>query len=539
MGAVTISSATTVDEVIHGNPALVRVFAAHGVDTCCGGTATLAEAARTRGIRVEVLLQALTGADGLTRQAQPSAAPVGPIAATAACPESGGGGRPLNRTPAVGPANGARFARFFVGSLLFALTFGATLGLLLLASMTLPWNILRGVPVGAAKTAHAYAQVFGFATLFIMGVAYHTMPRFKSTVLATPRLSAASFWLQAGGVLLVGAGMLMGAPVSGLAWLIGALSLFAAALAFGWTAHRTLGATPPLAEGVEPYLRAGCVWLVVATGLAVSAASGMGATVHPAMWAAALWGFIGSWIFGMSLRVLPVFMGLPPARRRHRVFAFYQAGVLLWVSNALIEAWTIVPVLRAIAGAALGVSAVVFVLRLGIFGPRDDAGHGVDRGYEKFIVTAYVWLVAALVFEPGWSMGAVIAGTPAPSLLLDFGRHAFTLGFLTQLIIGVASRIVPVFTGNRLWSPRWREATYYLLNAAVAMRALQAVVEIGGIEVLWPYVSLSGPLGLAAFVAFSANVLMTMGARRRSLAAGADTTTQEPQPAYAVAAGGR
>ncbi len=221
----------------------------------------------------------------------------------------------------------------------------------------------------------------------------------------------------------------------------------------------------------------------------------------------------------MSLRVLPVFMGLPPARPRRRVFAFYQLAVSLWVANAFVETWTLVPLLRGVAGAALAMSAAVFVLRLGIFGPREDPGAPVDRGYEKFIVTGYAWLMVALVFEPGWSAGAALAGTPAPSLLLDLGRHAFTLGFLTQLIIGVATRIVPVFTGSRLWSPRWREATYYLLNAAVAARALQGVVELAGAGQVWPYIALSGPLGLAAFIAFTANVMMTMRARPRPPAA--------------------
>ncbi len=213
MGAVRISSDTTVDEVIQGNPALARVFAAHGIDTCCGGAATLAEAARTRGIGVEVLIAALNGAAGLVRQTQ---RPVAGVGSGGACAhESGNRCVAPTHPPASSVPNADRFAPFFVGSLLFALTFGATLGLLLLVSLTLPWNVLRGVPVGAAKAAHAYAQVFGFATLFIMGVAYHTMPRFKSTVLVTPRLAAASFWLQAGGVLLVGAGMLIGMPVSG------------------------------------------------------------------------------------------------------------------------------------------------------------------------------------------------------------------------------------------------------------------------------------------------------------------------------------
>lgn len=510
MDAIRFAGATTVDEVIRADAAFGRVFAAHGIDTCCGGNATLAEAAKRAGIGLEALLQAL-GAGQTAPTLESTCRPAAP------------------HVHAPAPSESSHFTRFFIWSLIFALSFGATLGALLLGALTWPtWRFLGSVPLGPAKAAHAYAQVFGFATLFIMGVAYHTMPRFKGTSLADPGLASTSFWLQLGGVFLLAGGTLMGPPVSVLAWLAGTALLLCAALAFASIVHRTLAATPPLPEGFEPYLRAGCVWLVVAAALSVvsvAAAAGVGVEFLPAVWAAALWGFIGCWIFGMSLRVLPVFMGLPTPRKRRGLFVLYQGAVLLWVANAVLETWTQVPSLRAIAGAVLGLSVTVFVLRLGIFGPRQESAQAGARDYERFIVTAYLWLVAAVVFEPVWSAVTVVTGTAAPPVILDLGRHAFTLGFLTQMIIGVATRIVPVFTGNRLWSPMWSTATYGLLNAAVAVRALQAVSGLGGVVAVRPYVSLSGPLGLAAFAAFATNVFMTM--RLRSQAA----VTSVPAPA--------
>ena len=49
----------------------------------------------------------------------------------------------------------------------------------------------------------------------------------------------------------------------------GSAAVLLAALPFGWNIHRTL-ATP--SEPYESYLRAGCAWLVVATGLGFAAA---------------------------------------------------------------------------------------------------------------------------------------------------------------------------------------------------------------------------------------------------------------------------
>ena len=514
MSADQFTSATTVDDVVHTNPALSRVLNAHGIDTCCGGSATLAEAAHVRGIDLGELLANLNRegkphqrSDSVaTEPASRCAAPACEVSAPAAHPPRAAVAVPATLRP-------TRYVRFFTASLFFALTFGSTLGALTLATLTLPWSFLGGLSTDSAKLAHGYAQVFGFAALFIMGVAYHVIPRFKGAPLAAPGVASASFWLQTGGVTTVAVGMLAGPPVVGPTRFAGAIALLAAALSFGWVIHRSLATGAPTPERFERYLRAGCAWLVVAASLAVATAVGVG-PLQPAVWEAALWGFGASWILGMSLRIVPVFLGLPPLSQRTSgaLFAGYQLAVLAWVIVAVVETWTPLPSARALAGAALSLTAGVFVLRLGILGPWENQTQVGDRGYEKFLVAAYAWLLVALVFIPAWSAAATLAGGPIPALVLDFGRHAFTLGFLTQIIVGVAARLIPVFAGTPLWSKGWRDAAFYLLNAAVVARGLEVLVEVAGLSDVWAYISLSGPLGVGAFAAFAANVFMTMRA---------------------------
>lgn len=58
---------STVNDVLLRHPATVAVFNAFGVDACCGGAASLADAARDAGISLDALLDALrhsAGADG-------------------------------------------------------------------------------------------------------------------------------------------------------------------------------------------------------------------------------------------------------------------------------------------------------------------------------------------------------------------------------------------------------------------------------------------------------------------------------------------
>lgn len=528
MAAHQFTSATTVDDVVHADPALSRVLNAHGIDTCCGGSATLAEAAHVRGIDLSELLTALNRA-GAPREhtAAVTPEPVRPCASPA-CEVAAAPAQPPRATVVV-PAvpRPTRYVRFFVASLLFALTFGSTLGALTLATLTLPWNFLGGLSTDAARLAHGYTQVFGFAALFVMGVAYHVIPRFKGAPLAAPGVASASFWLQTGGVLAVAVGLLVGPPVVGPAQLMGAIALLAAASGFGWVIHCSLAAGPPTPEGFERYLRAGCAWLVVAAALAVVAAAGTD-PLQPAVWEAALWGFAGSWILGMSLRIVPVFLGLPPLsdRTSSALFGGYQLAVSAWVAVAVIDTWILVPGARIPAGIALSLMVGGFVWQLGILGSRENHTLVGDRGYEKFLVTAYGWLLVALVFMPVWSAVSALTGDPMPALVLDFGRHAFTLGFLTQIIVGVAARLIPVFAGTPLWSTGWRDATFYLLNAAVITRGLELLVEVAGLADVWPYISISGLVGVGAFAAFTANVFMTV--RMRPLTVAAGTTETDP-----------
>ena len=407
--------------------------------------------------------------------------------------------------PAAPPAAG-RYRHFLIVSLLFSLTFGALLGAATLAALTAPWIGVAALPGFAARVAHGHAQVFGFAALFVMGVAYHALPRIKATPLAHPRLAAASFWPQTLGVLAIAAGAFADAPLGGWLRTIGALGLVLGAAAFARVVDATLRAGGASPEGIDPWLRAGCAWLVIAALLALAAAAGL--PLMPAAWDAALYGFVASWILGLSLRMMPAFLRLQANRRgRGAIAVAYQAAVAAWVGVAALWPWQTLPLARAVAGLAIAGAVVVYVARLGLVGraPLPD-----ERIGERFFDAAYGWLAVWLLCVPVWGGLAALAGGDAPPPVTDFGRHAFTLGFLTQMIVGVAMRILPVLSGATLWSRGWRTATFWLLNATVAMRGLQVVVALGGPPALWPWVALSGALGIAAMTAFTVNLAMTL-----------------------------
>lgn len=388
-----------------------------------------------------------------------------------------------------------RTVPFFAVALVIALGFGATLGSIVLASRHLPWPGLSASAYEAARMVHGHAQVFGFATLFVMGVAYHALPRLSGAALDRPRLAQSTLWLQSAGVLACGLAPLAG-PWQRALVVASATALLTGAIAFTCVVER---ATRALERGspAAPWLRAGTWWLVAATILDVSAIAGRHAFMP--VWDTALYGFVASWIFGMSMQFLPLLFGREVVPVRFALFAWYQLSVVFSVLATL--ALGAPHPLRSVAAASLALAALVVVVRLGVLGrPERRAG-------ERFLLTAYVWLLAAVACGPGWRAVAGMTGGSAPLLAEDFARHAFTLGFLTQMIVGVTSRLVAVFSGRALWGDRARAATYWLLNAAVATRGLQVVVEGGGPWALWPWVSLSGPLALAALAVFTSALI--------------------------------
>ena len=48
--------------------------------------------------------------------------------------------------------------------------------------------------------------------------------------------------------------------------------------------------------------------------------------------------------------------------------------------------------------------------------------------------------------------------------------HVFTIGFVTLLIIGVASKILPVFEGSDIRWPRLMDIAFVLVNTSVVLR---------------------------------------------------------------------
>lgn len=107
------------------------------------------------------------------------------------------------------------------------------------------------------RPAHVHANLLGFVSMMIFGVAYHVLPRFSGVPLHDPRLARLHFVIaNLGLALMVGGWILRVWSAAGMR-LVQAGGILAAigAFMFAYNLWRTLGAARPLGGPVPPMPR--------------------------------------------------------------------------------------------------------------------------------------------------------------------------------------------------------------------------------------------------------------------------------------------
>ncbi|MEO6197939.1 MAG: DUF1858 domain-containing protein [Dehalococcoidia bacterium] len=380
--------------------------------------------------------------------------------------------------------------------------------------------------------AHGHLQMVGFVALFIVGIAYHVLPRFKNTALALPRLGLPSIALLAGGALLrTSAQPWAEVDAVGAFLIISGVLELCGALAFASVAWMTLRGTQR--KNYDLYLMAAVSWFVVASLANLVLLSDLtldGARVIPVSRNAPLLemyllGFVTLFILGVSVRILPHFVSLRPPAVAYLTPALllFNAGLLVRVGSGWIDAyssWARPEWLQfaTVSAMAVAIAAFVFSLNLHRRSVRDEASD-IPARHELLIRTAYVWLLVSVGIE-AWFAAKGVFGDFHPDFLQDgAARHALALGFVMQMIFGVGSRALPTFAGKRLYSQRLVLVVWLATNAAVVMRVGPALFPWGSATLRFDHIATAGVLGLIALIVFAYNIARTLRpARHRTVA---------------------
>lgn len=394
------------------------------------------------------------------------------------------------------------YKRFVAAALLVGLTVGFTLGAINLTRIAAArsYSDISGV----LKQIHGHAQIFGWVGLFIMGVGLHAVPRFKMAGL--PSLRAANVCL---GLMVTGIVVRTFAQPFVWRWAMlasGIMELVGVGI-FVWLLALVARQSKQVTEFYEKFIIASVGWLVVAAFWNLLACVQMFAKNSPGIppvldaWIihVGLFGFISNMIFAFTLRVLPHFLGLrePRVMPANAAFLLWNAAILCrypvaWQREAL--DWTA-------SGLEL-VATLLFVWASGIFAKRRVKVEiaGVDNAFAWFIYLGFVWLI----LDMGQPFHADLPRLTAAA------RHGMTVGFIASILMGVAYRILPIFNGVNLHSPRALRISFWLHAAGTTLILAMAYSARREQPWMFQWAAASGWCVAAAIAVFAWNLWMTL-----------------------------
>jgi uncharacterized protein involved in response to NO len=552
-----------VKQILARFPDVRSVLAAYGIDTCCGGEHPLEQACAAKSVPVAEVLRDLESAHRVAeaqnlvpptmsvreaRRRFPATIPVFTRYGLGDCGGDEGPEEPLawfatvHRLPledflrdvreaaisdaaAALPAPRAAAApfspHFILGSLFLTFTLGATTGMI---------NLLRiaaggDVPI-SHRQIHGHAQILGFAALFLMGIAYHALPRILGIGAFSSASARPAFWMMFAGVILRNIGQPLGFyPIGRLLSLVSAgleaaSVLLFARFVFALLARVRAGKYDP-SDPILRFVRWGTIFFVVA--IAFVAAQGVWLAGHietaapvsltEPFYFAALYGFLLAWIYGFGNRVVSMFLGVGPAARgTPEATLALQIGALALFLASYIPGMALRPalLLRDTGLALAALSALVYLAGNGFLWRRATFPTMRAPGAPTAAIRcAFGCLGLWALLELAAVVLSRVTAIPAQNLWWsDAARHLFTVGFLTLLIVGMSLRIVPVFSEKPLWSPRLAYATYALLLAGAGMRLLQFPAAFH--PVFYRIGSWMGVPVVVALLLFTFNLMRTM-----------------------------
>jgi hypothetical protein len=415
-----------------------------------------------------------------------------------------------------------RLYRPFVrSSVIIAVVLGFSTGAAILIMPLLGFE--RSLTWNTHSQSHGIIQIFGWAGLFVMGLAYHVVPRIFNRPIRYPVPQRLSMWLVISGLLLRFTGQaLYKLPIAGLLMTASGISLFIAMLVFAWTLYEVIRYSTSKSGPAEIWLIAGVIWSVLsgAIHLAVTFRMAMqGAPLGHTPWNealiyAAIFGFITSFIFGISARAIRGFLLLKTMHERmNRVsLILVQVGLAVLIVGRFGELGQVVAPVGLIL---TSVGAGLFIVALRVLEPTNKSVHRIAIGYKRYdwyVRAGFSWLLLGCVMLTLIALDeAGLTNAIAPQVSLPV-MHVLALGFVTNLIFGAASRFIPIFEGADIRYPRLMDAAFILLTVSVIIRLAFgfSISQIG--ERALGFSGASGFIGVIIFATMVFQV-MTQSAR--------------------------
>jgi hypothetical protein len=220
-------------------------------------------------------------------------------------------------------------------------------------------------------------------------------------------------------------------------------------------------------------------------------------------------------IFAVNIRTVYAFLDVGTARVR-------AVNTTFWLLNLTLPIYFIAhsfnynsPFLLKVS--YLTIYLVAFSILLFVYGIRifekstkelDDVI--MDRSYSKTIRAAYVWLIIGVLIL---GVKPFLKAFSEPQYLFHgAANHAIAVGFVTLMIIGYASKMVPTFKGVGMHSIRLADLSFYLINIGCFLRVSTQIMIGLSNDSYYSLIGFSGWIEFTAIGIFGYNIWKTMNA---------------------------
>ncbi|TVM00727.1 MAG: hypothetical protein CV087_13135 [Candidatus Brocadia sp. WS118] len=424
------------------------------------------------------------------------------------------------------------YEKFVKTAIILTLTVGVTFGAVILSYIAVKLNF--NSIYYALIQAHGHAQIFGWVGLCIMGFALYIIPRVKNTELRHRNLANICYGFIITGLFL--RIVLQPTPFRSIRFLvlISAILEIISICLFAFIILRTIFASKEKPGIFDKFFMAGISWFLISTfinfGMIVYLYKHVTYEIPKVVFSPFvhlyLFGFVFMFIFAINIRTVFAFLDIKPVREK-------AVNLTFWVLNISVPIYFIthlfahrsIIALRLSQGIAFPIAfaLITFIYGLRIFerSTKELQDVVMDRSYAKTIRTAYLWLIVTMV---------ILLIIPFLGYDSDMQRrfhgslnHAVTVGFITMMIIGYASKMIPTFKGIDMYSLKLSNLTFILINTGCFLRVFsQILVGINGKPLFYAIMGTSGWFEVAALGIFGYNLWKTMN------------TTQEVKSPVAV-----
>jgi hypothetical protein len=413
------------------------------------------------------------------------------------------------------------YERFFKTAILMALTIGVTVGAIVLTYIGKNQDF--HYVLHKLVQTHGHAQLFGWVGLCIIGFAYYIVPRVKNVELKHRELITSCFWLMVTGTVIRIFAQPYANELTNILLPISGLLEFMAVALFAFIIFSTVFASQEKKEPYDKFIMAGVLWFLACSIMNLfmdvfmffTNSNEIPRTFYSPFVHVFLLGFVFMFIFAVNIRTVYAFLDVGTARVR-------AVNTTFWLLNLTIPVYFIAnsfnynsPFLLKVS--YLTIYIIAFGLLLFVYGIRvferstrelDDVV--MDRSYSKTIRAAYVWLIIGVLI-----LGAkpfLKAFSEPQYLFHGAANHAIAVGFVTLMIIGYASKMVPTFKGVGMYSIRLADASFYLINIGCFLRVSTQIMIGLSKDSYYSLIGFSGWIELTAIGIFGYNIWKTMNA---------------------------